>query len=63
MDKAKNNQDPNTESNQALSEKRLSYFMEMLAIKRDTGMTRIYSAISKTDFTEQTDLQPKTHNS
>lgn len=32
------------------NEKPKIYFMETLGIKRDTGMTRIYSAISQTSF-------------
>ncbi|PBQ33529.1 hypothetical protein CNR22_17675 [Sphingobacteriaceae bacterium] len=36
----------NALENMALAENRLKWFMEMLAIKRDAGMTRIYSAIS-----------------
>lgn len=38
------------ESNQVLSDNRMKYLIEMIAIKKDTNMTRIYSVISKPDL-------------
>lgn len=34
----------------ALREKRLKYFIQMLDIKQDTSMTRIYTAINQSTF-------------
>jgi hypothetical protein len=35
---------------EALAEKRIKYFMQMLNINRDTNMTRVYSVISSSNF-------------
>ena len=48
-----NIKDENTENN--LSEKRKKYFIQMLSMKEDNNMTRIYSAIANSNF-----LNPKT---
>ncbi len=50
------------ENNQELSDNRIKCFIEMIAIKKDSHMTRIYSCISKPDLNSQSNPQEKNKN-
>jgi len=46
----KQEEENKNKQNEMLKAERAKYFIQILNIKQDTGMTRIYSAICKSDF-------------
>lgn len=44
-------------SENTIAEKRIRYYIQLLDVKRDTNMTRIFSAIAASDFFSSPPLQ------